>query len=48
MCAFEKGMEFIMRKGVPNNLETNENRNYKIIAVDDEEGIINIFEEVRL
>ncbi len=33
-------MEFIMRKGVPNNLETNENRNYKIIAVDDEEGII--------
>ena len=28
-----------MRKGIQ-NLENNENRNYKIIAVDDEEGII--------
>ena len=28
-----------MRKGLQ-NLENNENRNYKIIAVDDEEGII--------
>ena len=28
-----------MRKGLQ-NLENNENNNYKIIAVDDEEGII--------
>ena len=28
-----------MRKGIP-NLENSENKNYKIIAVDDEEGII--------
>ena len=31
-----------MRKGLQ-NLENNENNNYKIIAVDDEEGIIDLY-----
>ena len=35
-----KGMKFKMRKGLQNTPSDSNNRNYKIIAVDDEEGII--------
>ena len=35
----EKGMKQVMRKGLQ-NVENIENKNYKIIAVDDEQGII--------